>query len=276
VKAEEKLKLLKENLAEMGSALIAFSGGVDSTFLAYTANEVLGKNMLAVYARSAVHPGDEFEEAKRIADEYGFRLAVVESSELDDPRFVANPPDRCYYCKQKLFQQLKDIAAAEGIKWVADGSNYDDLNDYRPGRKALSELGIRSPLCEAKLTKEEIRGLSKKAGLPTWDKPASPCLATRITYGTPVSIDILRRIAEGERILKNAGFSRFRLRHHGDIARIELDEKDMKLVLNESVRGKLNDALKKLGYTYITIDLKGYRSGSMDEGLTVKEKTQHG
>jgi len=276
VKAEEKLKLLKENLAEMGSALIAFSGGVDSTFLAYTANEVPGKNMLAVYARSAVRPEEEFEEAQKIAAEYGFRFAVVESSELDDPRFVANPPDRCYYCKYKLFQQLKDIAAAEGIKWVADGSNYDDLNDYRPGRKALGELGIRSPLCEAELTKEEIREISKKAGLPTWDKPASPCLATRIPYGTPVSIDILKRIGEGERILKNTGFSRFRLRHHGDIARIEIDEKDIKLVLNDSVRGRLNDALKGLGYTYITLDLKGYRSGSMDEGLTMKEKKQHG
>jgi len=267
VKAEEKLKRLKEILTEMGSVLIAYSGGVDSTFLASVANEVLGQRAMAVFAQSPIYPPHEREDAEALARKLSFRFITIETNELENPQFVANSPDRCYYCKRELFQQLQGIASAEGLDWIADGSNYDDRGDYRPGRKALAELGIRSPLCEVELTKDEIRRLSEKRGLPTWDKPASPCLATRIPYGTPVTRDALRRIADGEQYLRNLGIRECRLRHHGNIARIEVDEKGMSLLLKNQIRQDLVKQIKALGYTYVTLDLGGYRSGSLNEEL---------
>jgi uncharacterized protein len=267
VKAEEKLRRLKEFLTEKGSVLIAYSGGVDSTFLASVASDVLGQRALVVFAHSPIYPHHEREDAEALAGKLGFRFTTIESNGLENPQFVANSPDRCYYCKRELFQQLQGIASAEGLDWIADGSNYDDRGDYRPGRKALAELGIRSPLCEVELTKDEIRGLSKERGLPTWDKPASPCLATRIPYGTPVTRDTLRKIADGERYLRNLGLRECRLRHHGNIARIEVDEKDMSLLLKNQIRQDLVKQIKALGYTYVTLDLGGYRSGSLNEEL---------
>lgn len=267
VKAEQKLRGLKDNLAKMGSVLIAYSGGVDSAFLASVAAEVLGERALAVSASSPVHPAHERAAAELLAGELGLRFTAVESNELEDARFVANPPDRCYYCKQGLFQQLRTIAAAQNLEWIADGSNYDDLADYRPGREALTELGVRSPLLEAGLTKEEIRTLSRKRGLPTWDRPSSPCLASRIPYGIPVTLDILQRIAAGEAHLRDLGIRECRLRHHGSIARIEVDGEGMSLLLNDRVRRDVVAQIKALGYTYVALDLAGYRSGSLNEGL---------
>jgi pyridinium-3,5-biscarboxylic acid mononucleotide sulfurtransferase len=267
VKAEDKLRRLRENLKQMGSLLVAYSGGADSTFLASVASEVLGGRTLAVFAQSPVCPSHERAEAEVLAGQLGLRFATVDSEEMQDPCFVANPPDRCYYCKRGLFQQLRAIAAAQGLEAIADGSNYDDLSDYRPGRRALVELGIRSPLLEAELTKDEIRRFSRKMGLPTWDRPQSPCLASRIPYGTPVTTDALLRIDAGESYLRSLGIRECRLRHHDNVARIEVNGEGMSLLLDSQVRRDLVQQIRALGYTYVTLDLEGYRSGSLNEGL---------
>jgi uncharacterized protein len=266
---EEKLDHLKKTLRDMGTVLVAYSGGVDSTFLAVTAHEVLGKNSLVVFAASPVAPPMEKEEAEALAHNIGLRFKIIESSEMSNPDFVANPPERCYYCKRELFSELKPIAQAEGLKWIADGTNADDLSDFRPGRKASAEAGIRSPLLEAGLTKAEIRQLSHAQGLPTWDRPASPCLASRIPYGIPVTAETLNKIARGEQYLHSLGLRQLRLRHHGDIARIELDPEDMDKIIKPEIRQDIVKHLKALGYKYVTLDLTGYRIGSLNEVLNL-------
>jgi pyridinium-3,5-biscarboxylic acid mononucleotide sulfurtransferase len=266
---EEKLDYLKKTLRDMGTVLVAYSGGVDSTFLAVTAHEVLGKNSLAVFAASPVAPPMEKEEAEALAHNTGLRFKIIESSEMSNPDFVANPPERCYYCKRELFSELKPIAQAEGLKWIADGTNADDLSDFRPGRKASAEAGIRSPLLEAGLTKAEIRQLSHAQGLPTWDRPASPCLASRIPYGIPVTAETLNKIARGEQYLHSLGIRELRLRHHGDIARIELDPGDMDKIIKPEIRQDIVKQLKALGYKYVALDLTGYRTGSLNEVLNL-------
>ncbi len=238
-------------------------------FLAVTAHKVLGNNSLAVFASSPVAPPLEKEEAESLASQSGLRFRIIESKEMENPEFVANPPERCYFCKRELFSELKPIAMDEGLAWIADGTNADDLGDYRPGRKACSEAGVRSPLLEAGLTKAEIRQLSRQQGLPTWNRPASPCLASRIPYGTPVTKDVLVKIAEGEKYLRSLGLKQLRLRHHGDIARIEVDEKDMEFILKPDIRHGINEHIKALGYKYVALDLKGYRTGSLNEVLDI-------
>jgi uncharacterized protein len=242
---------------------------VDSTFLAVTAHEVLGKNSLAVFAASPVAPPMEKEEAGDLAHNVGLRFKIIESNEMSNPDFVANPPERCYYCKRELYSELKPIAKAEGLKWIADGTNADDLHDFRPGRKASAEAGIRSPLLEAGLTKTEIRQLSHAKSLPTWDRPASPCMASRIPYGIPVTAETLNKIARGEQYLHSLGLRQLRLRHHGDIARIELDPEDMAKIITPEIRQDIVTHLKALGYKYVALDLTGYRIGSLNEVLNL-------
>jgi pyridinium-3,5-biscarboxylic acid mononucleotide sulfurtransferase len=271
---DEKLDKLKSSLRDLGTVLVAYSGGVDSTFLAVTAHEVLGQKSLAVFASSPVAPPMEKEEAESLARLVGFRFQIIESKEMDNPDFISNPPERCYYCKRELFNELKPIAAAEGLAWIADGTNADDLGDYRPGRKAGAEAGVRSPLLEAGLTKDEIRQLSKKKGLPTWDRPASPCLASRIPYGILVTAETLNKIARGEQYLHSLGLRQLRLRHHGDIARIELDQQDMSIIVKADIRRGIIEHLKALGYKYVTLDLTGYRTGSLNEVLNIKDRAK--
>lgn len=267
MQTEVKVEHLKHILEEMKTVLVAYSGGADSTFLSVVAHEVLGPKMLAVLAYSPTYTATERQEAEEIVRKIGFRYKAIGSSEIDNADFVANPPERCYFCRMSLFAELKNIADEEGLAWIVDGMNYDDLTDYRPGRRAAEESGVRSPLVEAELTKEEIRQLSRDRGLPTWNKPASPCLASRIPYGTPVTLNTLQRIAEGEEFLHSLGLGQLRLRHHGDIARIEVDEQDMGILLKDEIRREIAQKLKSLGYKYVTLDLTGYRMGSLNVGI---------
>jgi uncharacterized protein len=274
--AQVKLAQLKKTLKKMEKVLIAFSGGVDSSFLLKVALDTLGKeNVLAVTADSKTYPREELKDASNLAKDLGLngRHRIIKTSELKLKKFSENPPDRCYYCKSELFSRLKKIAQKNKISYVLDGSNYSDQNDFRPGRKAIFNLGVKSPLLESKLTKEEIRALSKKLKLPTWNKPALACLSSRIPYGEKITFEKLKRIEKAESFLKNLGFNQLRVRDHNNIARIELEPEELQRSLDESLRKKIYDRLRNLGYSYITLDLLGYRTGSMNEILsTVRQK----
>ena len=266
-KLERKLTGLENVLRDMGSVLVAFSGGVDSTFLAAVAHDTLGEAALAVTAISPSVPASEAEEACRLAHQIGIRHEIIETHEMDLAGYVENSPQRCYFCKDELFDRLQALARQRSIAWVVDGCNVDDLGDHRPGRRAASEHGVRSPLIEAELDKAEIRALSKARGLPTWDKPAMACLASRVPYGTTISVEMLDQIGAAEAFLRSLGVRQLRVRHHGEIARIEVDQDGMDLLMRDGNRERVVERLRSLGYLYVTLDLAGFRSGSMNEGL---------
>ncbi len=275
---DAKLETLKGLLAGMESVLVAYSGGVDSAFLLKVARDVLGDRAVAATALSGSYASRELEEGRRLAAALGARQLFVETREMDRPGYVGNSPDRCYHCKDELFAFLKPLAEREGLKVLVYGEIADDRSDHRPGARAALEHGVRAPLAEAGLGKLEIRRLSRELGLPTWDKPSMACLSSRIPYGSEVTSEKLRQVEAAEEVLRGLGLRQVRVRHHGELARIEVDPADFEELVRSPIRELLHEQLKSLGYTYVTLDLKGYRTGSLNEvvlgrGLLSKETT---
>lgn len=258
----------------MRSCIVAFSGGVDSSYLAVIAHEELGARALAVTAESPSYPSHQREIALDIVRRYGLRHRVIQSNEMEDASYVANAGNRCYFCKRELYTQLIGIANQEGLTFVVDGNNTDDTSDYRPGRQAGSELQVRSPLIEAGLGKQEIRELSRRRGLATWDQPASACLASRIPHGSPVTVEKLSMIDRGEAALRRMGFRQCRVRHHGDVARVEIAREEMAAALNMDVFDAMAREFKRIGFRFVAVDAEGYRSGALNEALTLIETSR--
>jgi uncharacterized protein len=265
---EEKFARLKGIFRSMGRVVVAYSGGVDSTLLLRVAKESLGEeHVIAVTALSPLFPERELTGAKKMAQEIGVKHILIESNELEIEGFSINPLNRCYFCKKELFEEMQNLARKEAISFVVEGSTLDDEMDHRPGRRAIQELGIRSPLQEARFTKEDVRELSRTLGLPTWDKPSFACLASRFPYGEEITPEGLRMVDEAENFLFSLGFKQVRVRHYQSLARIEVYPEEMSRLMNGSLREKVVNCLKKIGYRYVTLDLQGFRSGSMNEVL---------
>ncbi len=265
----EKERALRETLSSLGSVIVAYSGGVDSAYLACVAHDTLGARALAVTADSPSYPERHRQMALQIASRFGFHHEIIHTSELERPEYRANPENRCYFCKHELYTHLSRIAAGRDAI-VIDGNNADDRGDYRPGRQAAREFGVRSPLDEANLGKDEIRELSRVAGLPTWDEPASACLSSRIPYHHEVTGEKLRTIERGEQVLRALGFRVCRVRHHDDLARIEIGRDELARALTPETSAIIVRELKAIGYRYVTIDLQGYRMGSLNEGVILR------
>jgi len=261
---------LKDHIKSLGGVVVGYSGGVDSALVAKAAHNALGGRALAVLVDSCLIARRDVDEAAALAAALGLQFVRICLDPLDVGEVAANPPDRCYHCKLAVFGRLVEIARERGLPWVLDGANADDESDYRPGTAATAQLGVRSPLKELGITKEQVRAISKELGLPTWDKPSSACLASRVPYGTAITVEVLGQVESAENVLRDLGFKQLRVRHHGDIARIEVPSDDISRLADEETRNTVARELRSLGYRYVTVDLMGYRVGSLNEQLRIE------